>query len=580
MRSCLAAVILLLTSSVSPAADGPLRFVPREADVAVAVEQPRAVIDAVRSFEPFRQLFQFEAIREQLESTNANRLAQLIAYYEKELGVAAPDLLDRLAGGGVALATRFQDGVPPVLLVACARDEALLHRAFDLLLATVRTEQERTESPMMVKSAEYRGFTGYQLGKDAFAAVAGPVLFASNKAEGVQAGLDLYINGSGESLARTGQPDEAKALLPSNPLAWTYVRLDKLHRQAAAQQAYKYPKGDPGQLILFQGVTDVLGKAPFLAVGQYASGDGFRTAIRMPAGRSATPDGLGLHLAGAGRPGSLPLLEPKNVLFSMSFHLDLGKLWTDRERLLTEGGRRAIEGADKQLGRFLGGKKLADMLTAVGPYHRLVVAAQDETGYRVRPDQIQPASAFVSDMRSPAYAEGMNAILRTAALVLGAQAKLKMSEEKIGDVTLVTYRFPEDGSLPADRGNVRFNFSPCFARVGNQFVIASSAPFARELVGILQSEPAGGSPRSTQMRVYSAGGAALLKAFEDQLLTQTILDRAVGAEQAKKEAAAFVDWLRSLGRLEIDTEYGADEYRTDIRWRWKNHGPRNVSGSP
>jgi hypothetical protein len=554
---------------VSSAADGPLRYVPREADVAVVVEQPRAVVDAVRSFEPFKQLLKFDAVREQLESTNANRLAQLVAYYEQELSVPAAELLDRVAGGGLAVAAKFQGGGPPVLLVACAKDEALLHRAFDLLIKTIKSELERTESPITVTSAQYRGFTGYQIGKDAFAAVAGPVLFASNKAEGVKAALDLYINGAGESMARTGQPEAAKALLAPNPLAWTYVRLDKLHKQSAAQQAYKYPKGDPGQLVFFQGVTDVLGQAPYVAIGQYATGDGFRTAIRMPAGRGATPEGLGLHLAAAGRPGSMPLLEPKDVLFSMSFHLDLGKLWTDRDRLLTEGGRKAIEGADKQLGRFLGGKKLADMLTSVGPYHRIVVAAQTDAGYKVKPDQPQPAGAFISDMRSPAYAEGMNAILRTAALVLGAQAKLRMSEEKVGDVTLVTYRFPEDGKLPADRGNTRFNFSPCFARVGNQFVIASSAPFARELIGLLQREAPGGSPRSTQMRVYSAGGASLLKAFEDQLLTQTILDRAVGTEQAKKEAAAFVDWLRSLGRLEIDTEYGPDEYRTDIRWRWK-----------
>lgn len=323
------------------------------------------------------------------------------------------------------------------------------------------------------------------------------------------------------------------------------------------------------QLVFFQGITDVLGKAPFVAIGQYATSDGFRTAIRMPAGRAATPEGLGLHLAATGRPGSLPLLEPNNVLFSLSFHLDLGKLWTDRGKLLTVGGRKAIEGADKQLGRFLGGQKLADMLQAIGPYHRVVVAAQDDAGYKVKPDQPQPAGAIISDMRSPAYADGMNAILRTAALVLGAQAKLKMSEERVGDVTLVTYRFPEDGKLPADRGNARFNFSPCFARVGNQFVIASSAPFARELIRILPTEAGDGSQCSTQMRVYAAGGASLLKAFEDQLLTQTILDRAVGTEQAKKEAAAFVNWLRSLGRLEIDTEYGPDDYRTDIRWRWK-----------
>ena len=133
-----------------------------------------------------------------------------------------------------------------------------------------------------------------------------------------------------------------------------------------AQEAYRYPRDDPGALAFFQGITDVTGKSPFVVFGHYATADGMRTSIRMQGGRDATPDGLALHLPPANKPGSLPLLEPKDTVLSMSYYLDLGKLWTERERLMDEDARKQIEEGEKKLGRFLGGRKLSEMLTRAG----------------------------------------------------------------------------------------------------------------------------------------------------------------------------------------------------------------------
>ena len=446
-------------------------------------------------------------------------------------------------------------------------DEALLHKAMDLVIEVAKQELERTESTVKFHSVEYRGYTGYQLGKDAYAAVCGSVLFFSNKTEAVKAGIDLYINDAHESLAGTGHTDAARKLLPANPVAWVFGNTIRLHEMPDAQQAYRYPRGDIGGLAFSQGITDVLGKSPFVAIGTYPTEDGFRTAIRMPAGRDATPDGLALHLPPAGEGASLPLLEPNGVLFSMSFFLDLGKLWTERERLLAESTRKEIEGADQRLGRFLGGRKLADVLTSIGTHHRLVVVHQAKAGYTKQPDQMQPAVAFVSDSKNPDYATAMNAILRTTALVAGTQAKLKYKEETVGDVKLVTYRFAEDAALANDTTNARFNASPCFAKVGNQFFVASTVELGREMIDLLQKPEGGASKKTTQMRAYAAGAATLLKAFEDQILTQAILDRASTVDEAKKEAARFVDWVRGLGNLQFEIEYGPSEFQFDIRMK-------------
>src|SRR5581483_6787718 len=135
---------------------------------------------------------------------------------------------------------------------------------------------------------------------------------------------------------------------------------------------------------------------------------------------------------------------------------------------------------------FLAGRKLSELLTQSGPYHRFVAAAQEASGYPAHPAQPLPAFAYLVSMRDPGFGKAMDGLLRAVALFGGAQAKLKLVEETVDGVTLVGYRFPEDGSLPADVNNIRFNFSPCFAAVGDQFFAASTIELGRELIATLK----------------------------------------------------------------------------------------------
>ena len=101
-------------------------------------------------------------------------------------------------------------------------------------------------------------------------------------------------------------------------------------------------------------------------------------------------------------------------------------------------------------------------------------------------------------MRDPGFGEALNAILRTVAFLTGTQAKLKMVEETVDGTKLVGYRFPEDGALPGDTQNLRFNASPCFAVVGDQFLAASTIELGREMIGVLKkSPPSAAKPNST-----------------------------------------------------------------------------------
>jgi len=200
-----------------------------------------------------------------------------------------------------------------------------------------------------------------------------------------------------------------------------------------------------------------------------------------------------------------------------------------------------------------------------------VVAHQEKVGYNVKPGQYLPAFALVSSMREPQFAKSMEGVLRGVALLVGAQAKLKLFEETHAGTKIVGYRFPEDGKLPNDPDNLRFNFSPCFTTVGDQFVACSTVEFCHDVIAALNQEQTRSlyrtSPAGLHTRVYAEGGATLLKAFEDQLLGQIILDQAVKPAEAKKQIEQLMKWVQQLGHGELRIESAAKEYRLDLEWQ-------------
>ncbi len=55
----------------------------------------------------------------------------------------------------------------------------------------------------------------------------------------------------------------------------------------------------------------------------------------------------------------------------------------------------------------------------------------------------------------------------------------------------------------------------------------------------------------------------------DSLITDAILSRGLGLDEAKKEVAELVAWLKSLGNGRIDFDIAEKEYKLDLIWKFK-----------
>src|SRR5262249_12684640 len=94
----------------------PLRYLPADTDVVVKVEKPRALLEALLKHDLAKEAQQLQFVRDFLDGADARRFFQLVAYLERELGATWPGLIDKLAGGGMALGFKFGEGDRPVLL--------------------------------------------------------------------------------------------------------------------------------------------------------------------------------------------------------------------------------------------------------------------------------------------------------------------------------------------------------------------------------------------------------------------------------------------------------------------------------
>ncbi len=564
----LVVVALAAPGRAEPPGD-PLRLVPDQADLFLKVDRPRQLIETFINHELFKQLQEIQAVRELYDSTNYHRFQQLVAYYEKKMGVPWPEMLDRVAGGGAVVAVKIGTDPAPVLLVVQGSDEAFLKRFVQLSFEILEQELARQEAKDRVVKSSYHDMETLRLGKDLHAAVVGSALLLSNKEEALHKAMDLHQSGGKSSLAQVPFVAEARKLLPANPLAWLWFNLEVAHKAPQAKEILARPRNDAILTVLFGGLLDVVGRAPFVCAGFSRDKDGFLTTIRMPRGVEGLPAELTTHVPPLDHPPALPLLEPKGVLFSEYFYLDPAKFWEKRKDLFNDKQVKTFEDFDKKSAVALLGNRFSRLVTKIGARHRFVAVNQPKSAYGVTADQPIPAFALVVEMRDPSLGKSLEALTRGAALIAGTQIKMKLTEEKQAGVTIVGYRFPEDVQAGLNDRNFLYNFSPCLAVVGNQFVASSTLELCHEIVDLLQQEAKEiakpGLSSSTNSRLYAAGGAEALRSLQDQLITQTILNQALAPDAAKKQVELFINWVRRLGVLEANVVYGPRDFRFDVR---------------
>ena len=423
-----------------------------------------------------------------------------------------PELIEKLAGGGIAAGLKYGGDNAPFLLVLQGTDEKVTTRFFDLGMSLFEDELARQGAKEKPKRKSYEGVDCVELDTQLLVARAGDALLVANKSESLKAGIDAYVagnkNAKAKSIAASSAPSDVARILPPNPAAWLWLNLKPVKELPETKDLFKSPRNDVFQTILFAGYLDVIRRSDFAAFGFYHDSGDFRVAIRLPAGRDGMATDVELHLPRDPKVGgSLPLLEPKGVLFTHSFYYDLDTLYQKRDAIMPPQVAKDFAEGEKQISRFLLNTSLPKFLSQAGVHYRLVAVQPEKVeSHKTEPDQKLPAFAVVVSMRDPAFAKTMSAFIKAGALGLGSQLSFRSWEEEIAGVPAFGYSFPENGKFPDDPQKVRFNYQPTFAAVKDQYILASNKGLCRELIGLIEKEDRSKLlPQNMQMRALRIG---------------------------------------------------------------------------
>jgi hypothetical protein len=570
----LAAAITLAFSAARAETKDPLRFFPPQTDVVIKLEKPRALIEAVVKHDLAKEARQLQIVRDFLDGADARKFFQLIAHFERELGAAWPDLIDKLAGGGIAVGLKYAEGGAPALLVLQGTDETAVTKFMDLGLKILEEERTRQGAKEMLARQKYQGVEAIEIDKGLTVARVGDALLLATKGDALKAGIDQHVANSKEAkspnMASAAGPKEARKILPPGPAAWMWLNLEPVKSLPQAKDLLTTPRNDVVQTVLFADILDVVRRSDFVAAGLYQEAADFHLAVRMPAGRDGAAPDVELHLPKDPKvPHSLPLLEPKGVLFSYSFYLDLDPLYRNRDAILPPKVAKDFVEGEKQISRFLLGTSLPQLFAQGGPHFRIVATQPEKVpDYKTEPEQKLPAFAVVVSMRDPQFAKSMTSILKGVGFALSTQASLRSWEEQIAGVPAFGYSFPEKGKFPDDPQKFRFNYQPTFAVVKDQYVFASNKGLCRELIGILEKENRSKpTTQNLQLRGYATGLGDFLYLNPDQALASTIIGQGVKVGEAKKQTEALFAFLQKLGTVNLATDYATNQFRLDFHWK-------------
>ena len=575
----LLAIALLVSSSPIRAqeAANPLRLLPDNTVFMLKVEQPRKLIDLGLNLASMKELQGFSNYREFLNSTNFRRFQQFVAYFEKQMGYPWPELVDQLAGNGAVLAVfdAFQEKrQAAAMFVLQGKDEQVVQKYFKLAVEMLEQELARQEATDGIKKLEHRGVQVTKIGPEFQACVIGSTIVASNRENGLNSAIDAYLDKKPVSTDLQAKTAEARKLVPANSLLWAYAGLGQVKEQPGFKNIYDLPSIFPPFHVVFGGFGDVVRRSPYLAAALAEDERGVYVTIRMPKGRNGMSEVDSAHAPPPMEPGVRPLLEPKGTLFTTSFYLDLyGLLWEHRDKLYppepSDLSLPKVQEFDKKAATFLFGKRPSQLLQYAGTRHRIVVARQFDSGYKVNATPPVPSFAWVMEMRDPdQFAKTVEPIIRAVGLLAGFGADMKLAETHRGEHKLIGYRFTESEKNMAINNGVVFNFSPCFVRVGNQMIFSSTQELAHNLIDVVSKEENTTSSEGLAMRSrFSWTGLALaLEANREGLITSSMLQEGSTREEAKKQVDLTFAFLDKLGAIESNTRYEPEQYQVELRF--------------
>ena len=260
LRRMVSVMILPLLVSLLqvPVAAEPLppasRWIPDDAIFVIEVNQPKALLDVAFSEKMIATIKSSPAYQQAEAQQGFQHFFRVIAHLEAQLGTDWKRALAQLLGGSITLAVSPGE---QVLLIVDSENPQMLQELHDILLTFAKNEAQKQGQPDRVRSADYRGVTGWTFDDQEAHAIIGNRLVAANKPDAIKAMLDLREDPSGGNLADVPAYQAAKKAAGADVVATVFLNLEVLKRYVPLEQILT-ENPNPAAALLVPGVVEAL----------------------------------------------------------------------------------------------------------------------------------------------------------------------------------------------------------------------------------------------------------------------------------------------------------------------------------
>ena len=541
------------------------RWVSQDAVLVIEVSKPKELIDMALDSELAATLTSLPAYDEKMSDPEFKKFFGVVRYLETTLDTDWRSGLGDLLAGGVTLAVYPDD---TVLLIAEAKDAQLLGRLHDIMLTFAKQDAANKGAPG-VESGDYRGVTGYSFGKKEAHAIIGNRLLVANKPEALKAAVDLHADPDGPSLALLPDYQSAVRAVGPSPIVSAFVNTKALKEQPKLKRVLER-NTNPLMALLFAGATGAIKNSTWAAAGLSVDKEGLSLSTSVGGGRAdpdqltnfATPDGPG--------EGALPNVSVPRLIAAMSFYRDLHGFYAAKDELFPERTSGLIF-FENMMGIFFTGRDLTDeVLAQTGPEVRFVVAEQEYDSAAGTPEVQIPAFAALFRLHDPeqfgpVVEEAWQKAIGMVNFTRGQNAEpgLLIDRPVHDDVKFTAASFSAPPAHNRAAADIRFNFRPSLAVVGNNLILSSTDALACDLIDAVKKEAAEAVKPLTEIHslaeINTAGLSSILSANREKMIVQNMLKEGNSRQQAENVIDMILTLTKHLGSAELNVGIHDDQ---------------------
>ncbi len=569
--------------------DSAAALFPADSVAFVEIARPDVLVQTLVHHPAIRRALELKSVQAAMGSPQYLQFRLGLAFAEGQLGATWQDLVQKLAGGGIAVAVG-SDG-RSVAVVVRSNDEPLLRRTLGTLLSFVDTQAKNAggESPYRVeeesdaKLAIFEGFTLARRGSD---------LVAGTDRATVMRLLGRLRGEGSEEKGLAARPELAADASDGQPAIRGWADLDRVRRLGLARELFRGMVDNPGTELVLGGVLEALQDSPWLTARVTLDDENLQLAFGAAMEAKNVSSSRAYFFGPDGMATAPDLVDASNMLASVSAWRDLSGWWLSKEDLFDENTVAQLVQADAQISTLFSGLDFGgEVLGALQPGMQIVVDRQ-EYPEGVQPNIRLPAFALVGQLKEPAE---MGRRFKVAFQSSMGFVNLGLTEQGLPQYDVNTQStetgcvctsrvFPE-ADAPPDL--IVYNFSPTLMVKGDRLVLSSTAELAEQL----QNEPAAGGDAvpadretgsaavaNTVVRLDLAGLATLLDGNREALIANNMIEQGHDHAAAQAEIAVLLELARLFRDFEVRLENGHGRLDLVTRIGFQNRAVEKPDG--